>query len=97
MAVSQKLERIQSQIWNFWKFIQISSKQRSFLHTLPTWVHGTGFHPLQPQMQLLASVATSGSRRSKVNNELRKVLNLLFFLYFFYKWADTFTKLQFDF
>ena len=39
----------------FWKFIQISSKQRSFLHTLPMWVHDRGFHPLQPQMLLPAS------------------------------------------
>ena len=26
----------------FRKFIQISSKQRCFLHVLPTWVHGRG-------------------------------------------------------
>ena len=74
----------------FWKFIQFSSKQRYFLCALPTWVDGKGVLPTT-----IPGTATTGSQRSKVNDEPRKILNLLFFVYFFAKWAKIFNKLQF--
>ena len=73
----------------FRKFIQFSFKQGGFfLHTLHTWVHGRPLRPLVP---------LPGPRGAeRVNYEPVKVLNLLFFTSFFWKWAKSFEKLQFS-
>ena len=85
MVISQKPGQI------FWKFIQFSSKQRYSPRTLLIWLHGRGLHPLQPPVPLPAA-----RKAQRVNNEPGKILNLLFFVYFFWKWAETFNKLQFS-
>ena len=61
-----------------------------FLHALSTWVHGRGLRPLQPPVSLPAAW-----RAQKVNDEPVKVFNLLFFINFFRKWAETLEKLRF--
>ena len=61
-----------------------------FLHALSTWVHGRGLRPLQPPVSLPAAW-----RAQKVNDESVKVFNLLFFINFFRKWAETLEKLRF--
>ena len=60
------------------------------MHALLTWVHGMGLRPLQSPLSL------PGARRAlRVNDEPGKNLNLLYFVYFFWKWAAAFEKPQF--
>ena len=49
-----------------------------------------GIRPLEPPVPLSA---TRGAL--PVNDEPVKVLNFLYFFYFFWKWSETFEKLQF--
>ena len=46
-----------------------------------------------PPPAIPGAVASGGAQ--KVNDEPRKILNLLFFIYFFWKWAKTFNNLLF--
>ena len=52
--------------------------------------NGRGLSPLQPPVSLPAAW-----RAQKVNDEPVKVFNLLFFINFFRKWAETLEKLRF--
>ena len=74
--------RVKTNIYR--KFIQFSSKQRCFLHALPTWVHGRGLRHLQPPSPLPAA-----------NDELVKVLDLLFFCLFHLEMRKNFGKTAF--
>ena len=49
-----------------------------------------GLYALQPPVPLPAA-----RRAQRVNDEPVKVLNLLFFVYFIWKWGETFEKLHF--
>ena len=73
MIVSQNLGRIQSRNQHFQKVHSIFFKTVVFLHALPTWDHGRGHRPLKPPLLLLAA-----RRAQRVNDELVKVLDLLF-------------------
>ena len=62
----------------FRKFIKFSLKEGGFLHALPTLVDRKGLHFLQTLVPMpVVHLA------EKVNDEPVKVLNLLFFMYFF--------------
>ena len=74
----------------FRKLIQFSSKHGAFMDALPLRVYSRGLRPLQPPE--LLSVFRAAQR---VNDEPIKVLNLLFFAYFFWNLAEAFEKLQF--
>ena len=75
----------------FKNFIQFSLKQGVSLHALLTWVNNRGIHPLQLPVSLPMVFLSQ-----TVNDELVKVLNFLFFIYFFCKWAETFKNLHFS-
>ena len=60
------------------KLSQLSSKQRHFLCVLRTWKHGRELYILQPP-----APPSTASKAARVNDALEKILNLLFFLYFF--------------
>ena len=51
----------------FRKFIQFSSKQGCFLHTLSTWVHGRGLRPLQPPVPLPAARRAQKVKKKRPN------------------------------
>ena len=61
-----------------------------FLHGLLTWVHCRGVHARHPRVLLPTSW-----RAERVNDKPVKVLNLLFFISFLWKWAESFEKLHF--
>ena len=61
-----------------------------FIDFLILVLHVGGLPSLQPPVPLLAA-----PRAQKVNDEPVKVLHLLFFVYFIWKWVETFEKLHF--
>ena len=89
-VISQKLCWFQSQNWNYLKVhSSFFKKVLFFAHSthVGTW---KGALPLQPLVSLVVARSIQG-----VKDEVGKDLNLLFCLYFLWKWAETFEKLQF--
>ena len=66
------------------------AKEKNLLDNIKKIVKQGGLRPLQPPVPLPAT-----RRAQRVNDEPVKVLNLLFFVYFIWKWGETFEKLHF--
>ena len=68
-------------------------KKKPFIESfsaVSTYLLGKGLRQEQPPALLPAAC-----RIQRGNNKLRRIFNLLFFVYFFWKWAKTLKKLEF--
>ena len=56
----------------------------------PTWLQGSRLHHVQPPVLLPAA-----RQSQRINDEPVEDLNILFFVFFIWKWQETFKKLHF--